>query len=56
MQQQLFTLLGEYEASDKPIAQLFITGHSLGSALSELFTLDLALSRPDLVSFTATCW
>jgi hypothetical protein len=48
MQQQLFELIDHYQASDKPIAHLDITGHSLGSALSELFTLDLALSRPDI--------
>jgi hypothetical protein len=46
MQKQLFQLLDKYLKSDKPLSQLFITGHSLGSALSELFTLDVALSRP----------
>jgi hypothetical protein len=44
MQQQLFDLLDRYQASTEPIGQLYITGHSLGAALSELFTLDLALS------------
>ena len=27
-----------------------ITGHSLGAALSEVFTLDLALSRPSIIA------
>jgi triacylglycerol lipase len=44
MQQQLFDLLDKYQASAQPISRLFVTGHSLGAALSELFTLDLALS------------
>lgn len=48
MQQQLFALIDQYEKSDKPIDELYITGHSLGSALSELFTLDIALSRPKI--------
>jgi hypothetical protein len=46
MQTQLFALVDQYNASDKPISELYITGHSLGSALSQLFTLDLALARP----------
>ncbi|MCI5145797.1 MAG: lipase family protein [Candidatus Electrothrix sp. AR3] len=50
MQNQLFKLIDTYQASDKPIKELYITGHSLGSALSELFTLDLALCRPELVA------
>ncbi len=50
MQKQLFQLLDKYEASDKPIDQLYITGHSLGSALCELFTLDVALSRPSITA------
>ncbi|MCF6338681.1 MAG: lipase family protein [Gammaproteobacteria bacterium] len=50
MQSQLFQLIDKYEASDKPIDQLYITGHSLGSALSELFTLDVALSRPSITA------
>lgn len=44
MQQQLFDLLDKYQTSTQPIYQLFITGHSLGAALFELFTVDLALS------------
>jgi triacylglycerol lipase len=48
MQAQLFSLIDKYNASEHPIGQLLITGHSLGSALSQLFTLDLALSRPDV--------
>lgn len=44
MQAQLFSLLDKYHGSDKPIGQLLITGHSLGAALCELFTLDLACS------------
>lgn len=44
MQQQVFDLVDKYQASAQPISQLYITGHSLGAALSELFTLDLALS------------
>lgn len=50
MQRQLFQLIDKYEASDKPIGQLYITGHSLGAALSELFTLDIALSRPSIAA------
>ncbi|ABE53893.1 lipase, class 3 [Shewanella denitrificans OS217] len=50
MQQQVFSLLDKYNASDKPIAELLITGHSLGSALSELFTLDVAVSRPKIMA------
>ena len=45
MQEQLFGLLDKYHASAQPMHQLLITGHSLGAALCELFTLDLALSR-----------
>jgi hypothetical protein len=41
MQTQLFNLLEKYHGS---INRLIITGHSLGAALCELFTLDLALS------------
>lgn len=44
MQKQLFGLLEKYHASARPIHRLLITGHSLGAALCELFTLDLALS------------
>jgi hypothetical protein len=45
MQTQLFGLLDRYQASEYPISRLLITGHSLGAALSQLFTLDLAFSR-----------
>ena len=48
MQEQLFLLIDKYQKSDKPINQLYITGHSLGAGISELFTLDLALSMPDV--------
>lgn len=48
MQTQLFQLIDKYNGSRQPVDQLYITGHSLGSALSELFTLDLALSRPEI--------
>jgi hypothetical protein len=48
MQQQMFGLIDTFNASDKPIGQLYITGHSLGSAVCELFTLDVALSRPEV--------
>jgi triacylglycerol lipase len=43
MQQQLFALLQKY----KP-GLFYITGHSLGAALSSLFTLDVRLTAPDL--------
>lgn len=46
MQAQLFALIDKYNASEQPIDELYVTGHSLGSSLSQLFTLDLALSRP----------
>lgn len=48
MQQQLFDLVDRYQISGKPIHRLYVTGHSLGAALSQLFTLDLGLSRPDI--------
>ncbi|MEM1324803.1 MAG: NAD(P)-binding protein [Bacteroidota bacterium] len=43
MQKQLFGLLDQYKPK-----RLMITGHSLGSALAELFTLDLLISFPNL--------
>jgi len=48
MQNQVFALIDRYQASDKPIHQLYATGHSLGCTLSTLFTLDLALCRPKI--------
>ena len=48
MQQQLFALINKYQTSTKPIDQLYITGHSLGAAISQLFTLDLVLSMPQI--------
>ncbi len=50
MQQQLFALVDKYQATDKPIDELIVTGHSLGAALSQLFTLDLGLSRPSITA------
>lgn len=50
MQRQLFGLIDKYQASERPIAELNITGHSLGAALSQLFTLDVALSRPSVAA------
>ncbi|MEW8525655.1 MAG: lipase family protein [Candidatus Thiodiazotropha endolucinida] len=46
MQKQLFALVDQYHASAKPIDEVYITGHSLGAALSQLFALDMAVSRP----------
>lgn len=48
MQAQVFGLIEKYQQSDKPIQQLWITGHSLGAALSQLFMFDLALSSPGI--------
>ena len=48
MQHQLFALVDKYQASDKPIGELYTTGHSLGCTLSTFFTLDMALCRPDI--------
>ncbi len=44
MQQQVFTLLNRIPRPRK----IYITGHSLGAALSQLFTLDVAVSTPDV--------
>ena len=41
MRQQLFALLQQF-----PTTQLYVTGHSLGAALSQLFSLDVAISQP----------
>jgi triacylglycerol lipase len=43
MQQQVFSLLALYQPQT-----VYITGHSLGGALSQLFTLDMAVSTPNL--------
>lgn len=40
MREQLFALLGKYRPT-----RLYITGHSLGAALSQLFSLDFAVSE-----------
>lgn len=48
MRDQLFSLIDKYQSSAKPINKLLITGHSLGAALSTLFTLDIALARPEI--------
>lgn len=42
MQQQLFTALSP------TASEVFITGHSLGGALSQLFTLDMRVSLPNV--------
>jgi hypothetical protein len=43
MRQQLFSLIDKYQ----PLT-IYVTGHSLGGALSQLFTLDLAVSAPQI--------
>ena len=43
MRQQVFTLLNSIPSPKK----IYITGHSLGAALAQLFTLDVAVSTPD---------
>jgi triacylglycerol lipase len=45
MQQQVFALIQKYQ-----IGFCYVTGHSLGAALSSLFSLDIALSAPALRS------
>lgn len=45
MQSQLFTLL---QNTNWTIQTLYISGHSLGGALAELFALDVAVSLPSL--------
>lgn len=42
MQQQIFSLLPEHPS------EVLITGHSLGGALSQLFTLDMRVSFPNV--------
>jgi len=41
MRGQLFALLAKYQPT-----RLYVTGHSLGAALSQLFSLDVAVSQP----------
>ncbi len=48
MQHQLFGLIDQYQASEKPIDKLYVTGHSLGCTLCTMFALDLALSKPEI--------
>ena len=43
MQQQIFSLLPTQQMSE-----VYITGHSLGGALSQLFTLDMRVSFPNV--------
>lgn len=43
MRQQVFSLLAKHQPS-----RVYLTGHSLGGALSQLFSLDLAVSSPHL--------
>ena len=45
MRQQVFRLLDSLPGSQKKI---YITGHSLGAALAQLFTLDVAVSAPNV--------
>lgn len=45
LQDQIFTALNKL--ADAP-TEIFITGHSLGGALASLFTLDMAVSLPDV--------
>ncbi|MGH3785080.1 MAG: lipase family protein [Pseudonocardiaceae bacterium] len=52
MQEQLFNLLDKYQSSAQPIHRLLVTGHSLGAALCELFTLDLALSPHQSIAYS----
>lgn len=52
MQAQLLKLLESYLAADEPMTELFITGHSLGAGICELFTLDVALRFPSLAITT----
>jgi triacylglycerol lipase len=44
MRQQVFALL----ASIRPPQRIYVTGHSLGAALSQLFALDVAVSTPNV--------
>lgn len=45
LQNQIFAALSSLP---QPPTDIFITGHSLGGALASLFTLDLAVSLPDV--------
>ena len=43
MQQQIFSML-----QSQQLSEVYITGHSLGGALSQLFTLDMRISLPNV--------
>lgn len=49
MQSQLFALVAQYGIID-----LYITGHSLGAAIAQLFALDMAVSAPTVRITTIT--
>jgi len=51
MQQQIFSAI---KALPTPATQIFITGHSLGGALASIFTLDLAISLPEIAITSIT--
>jgi triacylglycerol lipase len=51
MQQQLFAAIKNLPT---PASQIFITGHSLGGALASIFTLDLAVSLPEIAITSIT--
>jgi triacylglycerol lipase len=49
MQSQLFALVAQHG-----ITELFITGHSLGAAIAQLFAFDMAISAPTVQITTLT--